>query len=75
MPYPGADTYCYKRLLMGCSVSPIHFVAFMNDFMQALQSKQNYKNIMDDVLIFSPLVLPLTELRAVESTLSNDGNG
>ncbi len=25
--------------------------------------------------LLSPLVLPLTELRAVESTLSNDGNG
>ena len=54
-PYYGSPTYYYLRLGMGISASPAIWQQFVDHIMQELKYMDNYRIIMDDALIFTPI--------------------
>ena len=54
-PHYGSPTYYYLRLGMGVSASPAIWQQFVDHIIQELQFPDDYRIIMDDALIFTPI--------------------
>ena len=72
-PYYGSDTYLYKRLGMGLSVSPAIWQNFINKVLNEIPDRQHHLAIMDDCLVHSKKRDHLKHLTALFKALLNNG--
>ena len=54
LPYFGSASYLYQRMPMGLNISPAIFQSYINVILDCLQSRKYFKEIMDDLLLFTP---------------------
>ena len=72
-PYYGSDTYLYKRLGMGLSVSPAIWQTFTNKVLDETPNRKYFVAIMDDCMIHSKKKDHLTHLIALLKALIRNG--
>ena len=54
LPYFDSLSYLYQRMPMGLNISPSIWQSYINAILDCLQSKKNCKEIMDDLILFTP---------------------
>ena len=56
LPYFSSPSYLYQRMPMGLNISPSIWQSYINTILDCLQSKKYCEAIMDDLLLFTPLM-------------------
>ena len=54
LPYFGSESHLYHRMPMGLNISPSIWQSYINAILNCLQSKKYCEAIMDDLLLFTP---------------------
>ena len=54
LPYFGSTSYLYQRMPMGINISPSIWQSYISTIFNYLQSKKYCEAIMDDLLLFTP---------------------
>ena len=54
LPYFGSTSYLYQRMPMGLNISPSIWQSYINAILDFLQNIKYCKEIMDDLLLFTP---------------------
>ena len=72
-PYYGSDSYFYKRLGMGLSVSPAIWQSFINKVLDEIPDRKHHLAIMDDCLVHSKEKDHMKHLEALFKALKSNG--
>ena len=72
-PYYGEDTYQYRQMAMGLSISPAIWHTFINNILRQVPKKNRHIAIMDDCLVHSKFADHLQDLTNLFQSLIDNG--